>query len=84
MRKSVIKSDPGYSPDGYLYEVSLNGIAVPDAITADEEYGYILAYERDKDGKLIMVGGDHFKTMELHGEVKIRRKPNAKAKKEGI
>lgn len=50
MRLSVRKNDPGYRPDARGVKVFLDERPVL-AITADEELGYVLTFDRDVDGK---------------------------------
>jgi len=70
MRVSVIKNDEGFSPSAHLCEVYLNGEILHRCHTADEELGVAYCYEKDANGYYI-TDGDHFKTVEVRGEVKI-------------
>ena len=53
MRMSVNKLDPGYSNLGTPAKVYLDGVLQTNAVTADEEMGYILRYVV-RDGKLVV------------------------------
>lgn len=48
MRKSLLKNDPGYDPESYLYEVYLDGYRVKDCHTADEEKGIAIVYINER------------------------------------
>jgi hypothetical protein len=79
MRTSVRENDPGYitfqKNGGYgVVEVLLDGKPVDLVITADEEQGYILAFEPGPDGKPYWK--PEFNVVPeriLHGKVEIRK-----------
>ena len=76
MRKSVIKGDPGYDLEAFNYQVYLDGVAVDDCHTADEEKGVCYCHARDENNNFI-IEGDTIKTIERHGIVKIEKLGNA-------
>lgn len=76
MRISCLKEDTGY--EAYLINrnaditVYVDGELIDDVITADDESGYVLAMNRDDEGK-VMLNNDKSKIVEreLLGKVKI-------------
>lgn len=76
MRLSVDSNDPGnmlYGMMGSLgrqVRVFLGGKEVRDVITADDEEGFVLHFERDADGNVFAIG-DEVATETLTGDVKI-------------
>lgn len=72
MRVSCDSSDPGYA--NYLgygkHEVLLNGIVVPEAITADEERGEIVRWARDEFGEWVVDGSDLVREL-VRGKVEV-------------
>jgi hypothetical protein len=76
VRLSIIDSDPGYDINigqTYTVEVFVDGKEAKMCITADEEVGYALCLEADKDGKPFLDPNDQAKTKKitLLGDVKI-------------
>ena len=72
MRISIVEGDDGFIEfkDRY-YRVRLNGRAVPDAVTADSDLGYILQYKRDRKGEVMYKNGEP-DLKKRTGEVKIK------------
>jgi hypothetical protein len=73
MRVSCDSSDPGYANfQGYgKHEVLLNGIVVPEAITADEERGEIVRWARDEFGVWIIDEREWLVRELVRGKVEI-------------
>lgn len=78
MRLSCEKDDPGYPgferamSSGKRIVVKLDGEIVPDAITADENLGFVKLYQRNVDGRLLVsLDGDLVLTEERRGHVEI-------------
>jgi len=63
VRASVDPADKGYKKDHYNYEVYLDGILLPNCITADEEEGWALVY-----GEAMPAG---FHKEEVFGKIEI-------------
>lgn len=72
MRLSAYKTDRGYSAEAHRYEVLLDGVPLPDCMTADEEQGVAVVFMRDADGNL-MHDGARMRTKARFGRVTIRR-----------
>lgn len=81
MRISSDENDPGFHawqrlmkaplPDTTVsLRLSLDGVVVKDAVTADDEEGLLVRYCRAPNGELI-VDGDEIRTETLHGAVRI-------------
>ena len=70
MRISVIKEDPGFSPDSYKYKVQLNDLVLEDCVTADEELGLAVVYARNSD-RTYMIQNNEIVKETLFGKVKI-------------
>ena len=53
MRASVLPEDPGYLPpeETRMLSVSLDGKSV-EAVTADEEEGFVIVYKLDENGRV--------------------------------
>ena len=75
MRASVIRADPGYRIDAFLYKVFLDGVELQHCLTADEEKGEAICYVVDKLTGLVSIepGTDHTVTRTLYGNVEIRK-----------
>lgn len=65
MRISCDRADQGFSPTFDQFIPTIDGVAIPYAITADEELGFIRFPSRRKDGANI--------EQMLFGRVKIER-----------
>ncbi len=48
--------------------VCLDGVEVRDVIECDTEYGFVIAYERDGNGRLV-IDGDSIRSRMLIGKV---------------
>lgn len=77
-RVSVREEDPGYERYVALtagrnrIEVTLNGEALSDVVTADPDAGYVLRHLIDENGKYVLnETRDEICTEELHGEVRL-------------
>ena len=63
MRISIDRTDPGFCPGLFAgpvperYTVTLDGVPQDGVVTADEDAGTVVAYERDPDGGWIHAGG---------------------------
>lgn len=55
MRISVIEHDVGYASDARSATVKLDGVAVPDFITADEEAGFVRIGDEIRRGKVEII-----------------------------
>lgn len=71
MRTSCDRGDPGYANfrEGRTM-VYLNGLPVPDCITADEELRLVVVFESDDFGRVIRDGNGARRRV-LHGNVSI-------------
>lgn len=70
MRMSVITSDPGYSPNAFMYDVMLNGSRITDCVTADVDRGYVVCFARDESDNLL-ISGDQLLYEQFFGSVQI-------------
>lgn len=77
MRVSVDREDPGFT-NGALYAVTLNGVDMGDAVTADDELGIVVTAKRDDQGGLLW-HCDGIQFEELRGEVVITPVPLVRA-----
>lgn len=75
MRLSADKNDFGYHPDGKNWDVVFNGRQLVGVVTADEELGLIVEWERDADGRFVIdrIAGE-VKTVRRYGKVELRRR----------
>jgi hypothetical protein len=75
MRISVLPKDKGYRPDATRFKVTLDGKRQDDAVTADDDIGMIVRYQRNSVGWLVVDphGSGKLMTEKVYGVVKIDR-----------
>lgn len=75
MRISTTADDRAYNPDArsIVRDVLLDGVAIQDCLTADEEAGEVIVFVREADGRRLKFteGGDEILTEVRHGRVQI-------------
>ncbi len=72
MRVSMDQSDVGYNPYAAdaVKTVFVDGVEIPDVLTADDKEGIVVYFPRDDKGELIL-DGDEVVTTQLQGDVRI-------------
>lgn len=77
MRISANPGDPGHKTYSdamkrdRVITVTLNGEAISDVVTADEDQGFVVQFERDGDGKPLIDGDGNLVTVSRGGVVQI-------------